>query len=148
MFLTTHRSATTGHTDFRADERRRLMAWADENGLEVSIKPAGAGGHAGAWSSWATGRAWRIGPSTALTGTFGSAALGTGPSKAAKARRWRSGLSRTPWPGSLSTPKRRAGAFAKRGHDMERVLDLRVHHKRSRPGEGASFKPCAGSPPR
>ncbi len=29
--------------DFRADERRRLVAWADENVLEVSIKPAGTG---------------------------------------------------------------------------------------------------------
>ncbi len=43
MSLTTHCSAATGHMDFRADERRRLVAWADEHGLEVSIKPAGAG---------------------------------------------------------------------------------------------------------
>ena len=43
MSTTTHRSAATGHIDFRADERRRLVVWADENGLEVSIKPAGAG---------------------------------------------------------------------------------------------------------
>jgi hypothetical protein len=28
--------------DFRADERACLVAWADENGLEVSITPAGA----------------------------------------------------------------------------------------------------------
>ena len=40
MSLTTHCSAATGHVDFRADERRRLVAWADENALEVSIKPA------------------------------------------------------------------------------------------------------------
>jgi len=43
MSLTTHRSAATVHMDFRADERRRLVAWADEHDLEVSIKPAGAG---------------------------------------------------------------------------------------------------------
>jgi len=43
MSLTTHRPATTGHMDFRADERRRLVAWADKNRLEVSIKPGGAG---------------------------------------------------------------------------------------------------------
>ncbi len=40
MSLTTQCSAATGHVDFRADERRRLVAWADENTLEVSIKPA------------------------------------------------------------------------------------------------------------
>jgi len=43
MSLTAYCSAATGHVDFRADERRRLVAWADENSLEVSIKPAGAG---------------------------------------------------------------------------------------------------------
>ena len=43
MSLTTHCSAATGHMDFRADERRRLVAWADENALEVSIKPGSAG---------------------------------------------------------------------------------------------------------
>jgi len=41
MSLTTHHFAATCHMDFRADERRRLVAWADENVLEVSIKPAG-----------------------------------------------------------------------------------------------------------
>ncbi len=43
MSLTTYRAAATSHMDFRADERRRLVAWAGKNGLEVSIKPAGAG---------------------------------------------------------------------------------------------------------
>ncbi len=43
MSLTTHCSAAIGHMDFRADERRRLVAWADEHDLEVSIKPAGVG---------------------------------------------------------------------------------------------------------
>lgn len=42
MSLNTHHSAAIGHMDFRADERRRLVAWADENALEVSIKPASA----------------------------------------------------------------------------------------------------------
>ena len=42
MSLTTHCFAAIGHMDFRADERRRLVAWADEHDLEVSIKPAGA----------------------------------------------------------------------------------------------------------
>jgi len=42
MSLTRHRSATTDPRDFIADERTYLVAWADENGLEVSIKPAGA----------------------------------------------------------------------------------------------------------
>ncbi len=42
MSLTTHRAATTGRTDFMANERTHIIAWADENGLEVSIKPAGA----------------------------------------------------------------------------------------------------------
>jgi len=32
----------TAHMDFRADERACLVAWADENGLEVSIKPTDA----------------------------------------------------------------------------------------------------------
>lgn len=41
MSLTRNRSATTDHTDFRADEKTYLVAWADEHGLEVSIKPAG-----------------------------------------------------------------------------------------------------------
>ncbi len=35
-------SAATDHVDFRADERARLVTWADKNGLEASIKPAGA----------------------------------------------------------------------------------------------------------
>ncbi len=43
MSLIAHRPATTGHMDFRADERARLVAWADEHGLEVSIRPASAG---------------------------------------------------------------------------------------------------------
>ena len=43
MSLATHRSGMIAHMDFRADERRRVVAWADENGLEVSIRPAGAG---------------------------------------------------------------------------------------------------------
>ncbi len=43
MSFTTHHFAATCHTDFRADKRRRLVAWADKNVLEVSIKPAGAG---------------------------------------------------------------------------------------------------------
>ena len=42
MSLTTHRSTATDHIAFRADERRRLAAWADEHTLEASIKPAGA----------------------------------------------------------------------------------------------------------
>lgn len=42
MSLASNRSATTDHVDFRADERARLVAWADEHGLEASIKPAGA----------------------------------------------------------------------------------------------------------
>jgi len=41
MSLTTHRSATQAHVDFRADERAYLVAWADKNGLEASIEPAG-----------------------------------------------------------------------------------------------------------
>ena len=44
MSLTTNRSATTAHVDFRAEERAKLVAWADNNGLEASIQPAG-GGH-------------------------------------------------------------------------------------------------------
>jgi len=40
MSLTTNRSATTAHIDFRADERAYLVAWADNNGLEASIEPA------------------------------------------------------------------------------------------------------------
>ncbi len=40
MLLTTNRTATTAHIDFRADERAKLRAWADRNGLEVSIQPA------------------------------------------------------------------------------------------------------------
>jgi hypothetical protein len=42
MSLIAHRSVTADHTSFRAGERDRLVEWADENGLEVSIKPAGA----------------------------------------------------------------------------------------------------------
>ena len=40
MSLTTNRSATTAHVDFRADERAKLVAWADKNGLEAFIQPA------------------------------------------------------------------------------------------------------------
>ena len=43
MSLMTHRPAATDHIDFRIGERAGLMAWADENGLEVSITPAGTG---------------------------------------------------------------------------------------------------------
>jgi len=42
MSLTAHRSVTADHTGFRIGERAHLVAWADENGLKVSIKPAGA----------------------------------------------------------------------------------------------------------
>ena len=42
MSLVAYRSVTADHTGFRAGERARLVAWADENGLEVSIKPADA----------------------------------------------------------------------------------------------------------
>jgi len=42
MSLIAHRSVTADHTGFRVGERAHLVAWADENGLEVSIKPAGA----------------------------------------------------------------------------------------------------------
>ena len=42
MSLIAHRSVTADHTGFRAGERTRLVAWADENGLEVSIKPPDA----------------------------------------------------------------------------------------------------------
>ena len=42
MSLVAHRSVTADHTGFRAGERARLVAWADENGLEVSIQPTGA----------------------------------------------------------------------------------------------------------
>ncbi len=42
MSLIAHRSVTADHTGFRTGERAQLVAWADENGLEVSIKPAGA----------------------------------------------------------------------------------------------------------
>ena len=42
MSLSKTRSVTTFRTDFMADERAYLAAWADVNGLEVSIKPAGA----------------------------------------------------------------------------------------------------------
>jgi len=42
MSLTRNRSTTTSRTDFMADERAYLVAWGDENGLEVFIKPAGA----------------------------------------------------------------------------------------------------------
>lgn len=42
MSLTRNRSTTTSRTDFMADEMAFLVAWGDENGLEVSIKPAGA----------------------------------------------------------------------------------------------------------
>ncbi len=41
MSSMTHRPAATDHIDFRIGERAGLMAWADENGLEVSITPAG-----------------------------------------------------------------------------------------------------------
>ena len=40
MSLTTNRTATTAHIDFRADERAKLVAWADKHGLEASIQPA------------------------------------------------------------------------------------------------------------
>lgn len=43
MSLSAYCSVVTGHMDFRADERRRLVAWADKNSLEVCIRPAGAG---------------------------------------------------------------------------------------------------------
>ena len=43
MSLTRNRATTTDRTDFTADERAYLVAWGDENGLEVSIKPAVAG---------------------------------------------------------------------------------------------------------
>jgi len=42
MSLIAHRSVTADHTGFRAGERNRLVAWADEKGLEVSIKPPSA----------------------------------------------------------------------------------------------------------
>ena len=42
MSLVAHRPVMADHTGFRAGERARLVAWADENGLEVSIKPPGA----------------------------------------------------------------------------------------------------------
>jgi len=42
MSLTMRRFITTDRTDFMADERIYLFAWGDENGLEVSIKLAGA----------------------------------------------------------------------------------------------------------
>ena len=42
MSLTAYRSVTADHTGFRAGERARLVAWADETGLEVSIKPPSA----------------------------------------------------------------------------------------------------------
>ncbi len=42
MQLATNRSATTEHVDFRADERARLVVWADKHGLAASIKPPGA----------------------------------------------------------------------------------------------------------
>ena len=42
MSLVAYRSVTADHTGFRAGERTRLAAWADETGLEVSIKPTGA----------------------------------------------------------------------------------------------------------
>lgn len=41
MSLTVNRTATTAHIDFRADERASLVAWADKNGLEASVEPAG-----------------------------------------------------------------------------------------------------------
>jgi hypothetical protein len=40
MSLTKNRAATTERTDFMADERAFLVAWGNENGLDVSIKPA------------------------------------------------------------------------------------------------------------
>ncbi len=46
MSLIAYRSVTADHTGFRAGERAHLVAWADENGLEVSIEPIGAD-HAG-----------------------------------------------------------------------------------------------------
>ena len=42
MSLTAHRSVTADRAGFRADERASIVAWGDENGLEVSIKPPGA----------------------------------------------------------------------------------------------------------
>ena len=42
MSLIAHRSVTAAHTGFRDGERARLVAWADESGLEVSIEPADA----------------------------------------------------------------------------------------------------------
>ncbi len=42
MSLVAHRSITADHTGFRAGERAHLVAWGDESGLEVSIKPPGA----------------------------------------------------------------------------------------------------------
>ena len=39
MSFTAHRSVTSDRAGFRADERASIVAWADENGLEVSIKP-------------------------------------------------------------------------------------------------------------
>ena len=47
MSLIAHRSVTADHTGFRAGERTRLVEWADETGLEVSIKPPGADGSGG-----------------------------------------------------------------------------------------------------
>jgi hypothetical protein len=59
------RFVTTVRTDFMADERTYLAAWADVNGLEVAIKPAGAGqakemafvGYGEGIASWAIYRA-------------------------------------------------------------------------------------------
>ena len=43
MSLTAHCSITADYQVFRAGERARLVAWGDENGLEVSINPANTG---------------------------------------------------------------------------------------------------------
>ena len=40
MLLTMNLFSTTTHVDFRADERAKLVAWANNNGLEASIQPA------------------------------------------------------------------------------------------------------------
>ncbi len=42
MSLTTHRSETTAYMHFRLGEIARFQQWAEKNGLEVSIKAAGA----------------------------------------------------------------------------------------------------------
>lgn len=43
MSLTTDRQAATAPTVLTADERACIVAWGDEHGLEVAIKPPSAG---------------------------------------------------------------------------------------------------------